>query len=278
MSPEVSLDTLKVAVCQMTSIDDPEYNLIQMAELLDRIPKTSQARIAFFPENCLYMRIKEGEKIAGFKLSDPIFKKVEDLAQANRVALHLGSVPLVIDDKLFNCSVFIGEDGKARPTYRKNHLFDIELLGQTPIRESDVFSRGDGPSSLAVYGWSFGQTICYDLRFSELYSKYALEGVDVLLVPAAFLVKTGQAHWEVLLRARAIESQCYVIAAAQAGSHFGVNGGQRETYGHSVIIDPWGKIEWIGSSGSPEVGVFDLVKSKIDQVRLQIPMKNHRRV
>src|SRR6185312_9241342 len=205
----------------MTSVDDVEKNFLQCEKAIIEAAAQS-AKIIFFPENCLFMRIKEGEKILGLSVADPVFQKLSDLSKKHKIALHLGSVPL-------------REDGKLKLTYRKIHLFDIELEGQKPIRESDVFHQGARPEILEFEGWKLGQSICYDLRFSELYQAYAKAQVDAILVPTAFLVPTGQAHWEILLRARAIESQAFVIAAAQAGNHVGVRGGQRSTYGHSLV-------------------------------------------
>ena len=139
-----------------------------------------------------------------------------------------------------------------RKSYEKIHLFDIELDGLSPVRETDLFKHGKFPSVFKVRGWEIGQAICYDLRFAELFLEYAKQGVDLVLVPAAFLVETGRAHWEVLLRARAIESQCYIVAAAQAGKHLGCQGGHRMTYGHSLAIDPWGTVIWQGNSVGAE--------------------------
>ncbi len=267
---------LKIAVCQMTSIDDVDENFQQMEGLIHSVP--TDFDIAFFPENCLYMRLKEGEKIPGLDLSHSVFEQLKKLASERRVSLHLGSVPLKEEDKLVNASILVTPDGAVQCTYRKIHLFDITLDGQKPIRESDVFHHGPTPAVLSMGPWKIGQTICYDLRFAELFSVYAKNSVDAILVPAAFLPQTGQAHWEILLRARAIESQCYIIAAAQAGNHVNSKGDQRKTYGHSMAIDPWGKVIAKGSSDSPEVFVLELEKAKIEAVRRQIPMQGHRRL
>lgn len=279
MSDQSLLTELPVAICQMTSVDEISENIKQMKSLLSQVP--AGTRVAFFPENCLYMRVKEGEKIPGVELSDPCFSELSALALEKNIILHLGSVPLKKQDKLTNASVLVAPDGRVQSTYEKIHLFDIELIGQAPIRESDVFSHGDSAKIIDLDGWSFGQSICYDLRFSDLYSYYAHQEVDAVLVPAAFLVKTGLAHWETLLRARAIETQSYVIASAQAGKHFGKRHGSvdlfRETFGHSLVVDPWGQIEHMAKSDQPEVILAKLQRSKIQQVRKQIPMKNHRR-
>ncbi|MGZ5278594.1 MAG: carbon-nitrogen hydrolase family protein [Pseudobdellovibrionaceae bacterium] len=267
---------LSVIVCQMTSTDDVEANYLQIEQLIQSIPQS--ADLALFPENCLYMRLLEGQAIPGLDFQHPIFQKLGNLAQSKKIALHLGSIPLREDGKLTNASAIVKANGEIKATYRKMHLFDITLEGQAAIRESDVFNHGPNPSVLEVQDWHLGQTICYDVRFSELFSVYAKQTVDAILVPSAFLVKTGQAHWEVLLRARAIESQCYVIAAAQAGTHLSSHGGQRKTYGHSMVINPWGEILFKGSSDRPEAHFIELESTVIESVRRQIPMNSHRRL
>ncbi len=269
---------LAVAAVQMTSIDDVDANLMQIESLLEGIFKSSQPRFVSFPENCLYLRLTEGEKIEGLTLSHPAFAQLASWAQKYNTHLHLGSVPLYVDGHLYNSSVLITPEGQVRPTYQKMHLFDIQLEGQKPIRESDVFRHGQKPSILEVDGWRIGEAICYDVRFAELFSQYARKEVDLILLPAAFLVKTGEAHWEILLRARAIESQAYVMAAAQAGTHQGVRGGTRETYGHTLVIDPWGTIVGQAEKRSPGFVVTTLKRERIDKVRQQIPMKFHRRL
>ncbi|QDK36893.1 carbon-nitrogen hydrolase family protein [Bdellovibrio sp. NC01] len=270
---------LVVAVAQMTSIDDVDANLMQMEALLEEIFKSdSKPRFVGFPENCLYMRIKEGEKIEGFSLSHRAFARLAEQAQKYNTYLHLGSVPLFVEGHLYNSSMLISPEGKITPTYQKMHLFDIQLEGQKAIRESDVFRHGQKPSILEVDGWRIGETICYDVRFAELFSQYARKEVDMILVPAAFLVKTGEAHWEVLLRARAIESQSYLLASAQGGTHQSVRSGARETYGHSLIIDPWGAIVAHVEKRSVGFAITTLSRERIDSVRRQIPMRDHRRL
>ncbi|WP_415062705.1 carbon-nitrogen hydrolase family protein [Bdellovibrio sp.] len=269
---------LVVAVVQMTSIDDVDTNLMQMEALLEETFKSSQPRLVSFPENCLYLRLIEGQKIEGFTLSHPAFVQLSAWAKKYNTYLHLGSLPLYVDGHLYNSSVLISPEGVVQPTYQKMHLFDIQLEGQTPIRESDVFRHGQKPHLIEVDGWRIGEAICYDVRFAELFSQYARKEVDVILLPAAFLVKTGEAHWEILLRARAIESQSYVIASAQAGTHRGINGGTRETYGHSLVIEPWGSVVVQLEKSRPGVVVTTLRREQIEKVRKQIPMKFHRRL
>jgi predicted amidohydrolase len=222
--------------------------------------------------------VTEGEAIPSFSLEDEVFAKLAKLAQSKKAYLHLGSVPLRMGSGVYNASVIITDQGELQTSYQKIHIFDIQLEGQKPIRESDVFQHGQSTNSFEIDGWKIGQSICYDLRFSELYSQYAKEGVDLILVPSAFLVKTGEAHWEVLLRARAIESQCYVVASAQAGKHLGRNGTTRETFGHSLVVEPWGHVAEKLSAQQKEVRVVALDKTKIQKARTQIPMAEHRRI
>lgn len=267
---------MKILVGQMTSMNSVESNFRQIEEIISRSKESPST--AFFPENCLYMRIKEGESIPELTLQHPVFRDLGRLASEKQMNLHLGSVPIADSGKLTNATVLITKDGAVSVQYRKIHLFDIQLDGGKAIRESDVFNAGKQPAILEIDGRSFGQSICYDLRFSELYSFYAKRGVEVLLVPAAFLVPTGRAHWEVLLRARAIESQAFVIAAAQAGLHRSSQGDQRETYGHSLVIDPWGTIIAGGTADQVEAIAAELDFEKLESVRKQIPMAGHRRL
>lgn len=269
---------LVVAIAQMTSVDDVNTNLKQIEFLLEDVFSREQAQLVCFPENCLYFRIIEGEEIPGFTLSHPAFLALIDLAKKYNTHLHLGSVPLYVEGLLYNSSVLITPKGEVRPTYQKVHLFDIQLEGQKPIRESDVFCHGQKPNVVEIDGWRIGEAICYDLRFAELFSLYAQQEVDVILLPAAFLVKTGEAHWEILLRARAIESQSYILASAQGGTHKGLSGATRETYGHSLIADPWGTLIGKVEGRYPGVILSKLNRSKISSVRQQIPMKSHRRL
>ncbi len=269
---------LMVALVQMTSVDDVEVNLAQIEMLLEKTFSQGQPRLVCFPENCLYMRLVEGEKIDGFTTHSPVFKRLQQLAIQYKTHLHLGSVPLYIENHFYNSSVLITPEGEVQPSYQKMHLFDIQLEGQKPLQESDVFRHGQHPHLLEVDGFKIGESICYDVRFAELYAQYARQEVDLILVPAAFLVKTGQAHWEILLRARAIENQSYVLASAQSGTHKSQRGGTRETYGHSLAIGPWGDVLADLKQAGPDVVLLTLSKDKIAQVRKQIPMKFHRRL
>lgn len=268
---------LSVALVQMTSVDDVDTNVQQMLSMVEQIHPSSKVRLVCFPENCLYLRTREGEAIPGIKLDSPALHTLAKVAVEKKMHFHLGASPVELDGQLYNASILITDKGEVSSTYQKIHLFDIQLAGQKAIRESDAFRHGKKPNILEIDGWRVGETICYDLRFSELYHYYARQEVDAILIPSSFLVKTGEAHWDVLIRARAIESQAYVLAAAQGGTHIGRGGGIRETYGNSLLVDPWGKV-MARAESSPSVVIGTMTREMIENVRRQIPMKSHRRL
>ncbi|MES2855153.1 MAG: nitrilase-related carbon-nitrogen hydrolase, partial [Bdellovibrionota bacterium] len=233
-----------------------------------------------FPENSLYLRLVEGEKIPPLAIDNEAITRLSRRARELKCFIHIGSVPLKSEGGLYNASLLIDRSGGVHDVYRKIHLFDVDVAGHKPVRESDAFKHGSKPSVFEVNGWKIGSSICYDLRFAELYSGYAKQGVDAIVIPSAFLVPTGKAHWDVLTRARAIESQAYVLAAAQGGRHVGKTGKTRDTFGHSVIVDPWGVVvESLSDDfGQRRVLRARLEKARIREVRGQIPMSGHRRL
>lgn len=267
---------LRVAVCQMTSVDDIDQNLSSMLASIAALEPSDKETLVCFPENCLYLRCKEGEVIAGIDIDHPAILSLARLAKEKKYWLHLGALPLKYENGLFNSSVIIDSTGAVKAGYRKMHLFDIQLENAKAIKESDVFGYGYAPECFEIGDWKIGQSICYDIRFSELYSQYARQEVDVILIPSSFLVKTGQAHWEVLNRARAIESQAYVVSSAQGGNHIGKSGDKKETYGHSLVVDPWGRVQ-LDMELESGVRTVTIEKEVIVSVRKQIPMRNHRR-
>lgn len=268
---------LKIALVQMTSVDNTNKNINLIRQIFENISESENVKLVLFPENALYMRLTEGEKVSGIDLNDPIIKELQDIARHRQCHIHIGASPIKIDQRAYNSSLHINPAGHALATYQKMHLFDIDIEGEKAMRESDVFSHGERPSILDIEGWKVGESICYDIRFAELFTYYAQNEVDLILVPAAFLVPTGKVHWEVLLRARAIETQAYVVASAQSGTHRGKSGGERQTYGHSMAIDPWGHV-MVQLNHSPQVEIITLNKESIKKVRQQIPMKKHRRM
>ena len=262
---------LTLAVCPMTSIDDWSINLKSVLERLSQLP--SGVRLVTFPENSLFMRLQEKEPIQALRLDDPRLDPISAMARQKSLWIHLGSFPVNLDGDVYNASVLVSPDGKRFSSYQKIHLFDVDIQGHRSYRESDSVRHGKATQTFEVDGWRVGQSICYDLRFPELYLQYAKLPVDLILVPSAFTVPTGEAHWHVLLRARGIECQAYVAAAAQGGRHRD----KRETFGHSLVVDPWGRI--IGEDqGSQETLIHTLKQELLQQVRRQIPMASHRRL
>ncbi len=270
---------MRVALAQMTSVNNLDYNFQQIEKIILECDKNSaeKPKIIFFPENSLFFRIDDGEKIQPLSITDLIFQKLKRLSETTNIYLHL-TTAILDSGKVWNASVLVSPVDETRIVYKKIHLFDITLAGQKPIRESDVFTNGEMSSVFEIDGIKFGSSICYDIRFAELYSLYAKQMVDVILIPAAFLVKTGKAHWDVLLRARAIENQSYVLAPAQTGKHLSTTSEQsRETYGNTTAVGPWGDvIECL--SGSLGVVLVNIDPESCRSVRRQIPMQSHRRL
>jgi predicted amidohydrolase len=231
-----------------------------------------------FPENCLFMRGGETDIVPILSLEEGIWLAVANWAEKLSATLHLGSVPWREDGKFFNASLMMSAgDSRPRVVYRKIHLFDSDVGGDQNYRESATFSPGTEPAIVDGSGWLWGQSICYDLRFPELYTYYRNQGVHGLFIPAAFTVPTGLAHWHTLVRARAIETQTFVLAAAQCGEHGHSAGPSRRTFGHSLIVDPWGEILWDGGE-SPGWKVLELDFGKLEKVRKSMPIQQHRRL
>lgn len=269
------MSKLTIGLAQLNSNDDVNRNIDQIVKLIDSI--SSGVDIVFFPENSLFFRINEKDSIDFLDIGGKEFRKIADVCTRKQVHAHIGSVPLMENGIPLNSSILISASGKIIRSYTKIHLFDIQLNQEKAMRESDCFRRGEAPSIFTLKGWRFGQTICYDIRFSELYRYYSSMKVDALLIPAAFLKKTGIAHWHTLNRARAIESQSFVISSAQMGPHFSKHGEHlvRETFGHALCVSPWGEV-LIDMEEAPAIQIIELDKAAIENVKKQIPMDYHR--
>lgn len=269
------MERFLAAAVQLTSIADKSKNIEQALALIDEACARG-ARFVALPENIDFMG-PEQEKIAGAEdLDGPTFKAFSDKAKQKGVTLLAGTIAERAKEgekKVHNTSVMFGPDGAAVAVYRKIHLFDVDLADGSRYRESDCVAPGDSAVLARTPLANFGLSVCYDVRFPELYRRLSADGAEVLLVPAAFTLHTGKDHWEVLLRARAIENTCYVIAPAQVGRH----NPTRVTYGHSMIIDPWGAVIARCSDG-PGVCVAEITPSTIERVRREIPSLRHRRL
>ena len=265
---------LRAALVQLNSSDDPVANLA-VTERLIRQAASEGAALVLTPEVTNIVsasRAVQNERLA-LEDDDATLARLRDVTAELGIWLSLGSLALKSGDpdgRFVNRQFLIGPDGGIRARYDKIHMFDVELGGEESYRESKGYRPG-GQAVTADTPWGkLGLTICYDMRFPALYRCLGEAGASILTFPSAFTVPTGRAHWEVLLRARAIENGCFVLAAAQSGTHSASRGRVRETYGHSIAIDPWGRVLADAGEG---VGVthvtFDL--DAVAQARAKIP-------
>ena len=270
---------LVVAAAQMTSTAEVDRNLDAAERLIARAAARG-AHLVALPENFAFLR-SEGEPIPDAQALDgPWVRRMADAARRNRIAILLGSLPERIegDARVHNTSVLLGADGARISVYRKIHLFDIDLPGMEHLKESKAVHPGDAPVVASLAGPDgapirIGLTICYDLRFPELYRQLTKDGARVLAVPSAFTERTGKDHWEVLLRARAIENLAYVVAPAQVGIH----GKGRASHGHALIADPWGAVIAQVADGEG-LAVAELDFDRQDRLRRELPALGHRRL
>jgi predicted amidohydrolase len=271
------------AIVQMTSGIDPDANLRAIDRALGEAAKHGAA-IAFLPEMSLLLDRDRQRSAAHIvrEADSPWPAALQDMARRHGVWLHSGSMPLLSDDgsKRVNRSHVIGADGSIRARYDKIHMFDVDLPTGEKWTESAAYAGGEAIALVDTPIGRLGLSICYDLRFPELYRALVDGGAEVIAIPAAFTVPTGEAHWHTLVRARAIETGCHVIAAAQCGVH--ADG--RATYGHSLAVDPWGVVlaEAAAKSGAGDQG-FDLIAVEIDaeavtKARQAIPLARSRTV
>ncbi len=265
---------MRVAVCQLNSRADRSANVATATDLLARAADAG-ADLAVLPEYTDYLGPGSGapqpEPVDGSYAAT-----FSAAAAKHRMWVIAGSFREQGPDpqRCYNTSLVFDRSGQLAAAYRKIHLYDVEIPGRVSFHESRWVAPGDTPVTVDVEGLRFGLTICYDLRFPELYRRLATEGgAHVLVVPAAFMLHTGRDHWEVLLRARAIENQCYVVAAAQIGDH----DPGRTCFGRSMVIDPWGLVV---AQAPDEVGVTvaEVDPERIDRIRTDLPSLAHRRL
>ena len=265
---------MRVSVVQLTSTQEVAANL-ETAERLVRRAASSGASFVALPENFAYFKV-EGE-VAAFKtsLDGEVVGSMSALARELSITLLLGSIPEAIEgsEKTYNTSVLLGPDGGVLAVYRKIHLFDVEVPGVVELKESKAVEAGGEVVVAKTPVGTVGLTVCYDLRFPELYRRLALAGSEIITVPSAFIPHTGRDHWEVLVRARAIENQAYVVAPAQYGRH----SPKRQSYGRSLIVDPWGLVLAQAPDG---VGVAsaEVDLEHLRAVRRNLPCLDHVRL
>lgn len=261
------------AAIQMTSLPNLEKNLVQAEELIELAVRQG-AELVSLPENFSFLGL-EVEKIAsGGAIAQASEKFLKTMAQRFQVTILGGGFPVPVDNtRVYNTALLIGPNGQELARYQKVHLFDVNLPDGNNYQESTTVMAGTQLPTVypsAELG-NLGLSICYDVRFPELYRHLAYKGADILFVPAAFTAYTGKDHWQVLLQARAIENTCYVIAPAQTGQHYAL----RHSHGHAVIIDPWGVI--LADAGEkPGVALAQINPLRLEQVRRQMPSLQHR--
>lgn len=268
-------NSILAACLQLSSGDDRAANLKRTSALIAAASRQGCSLI-LLPENFSFMGRGDSDKL---KVAEPQEKSetlrfLSEQARTHQLTIIGGTLPLMSTDagKVRNSCPVLSPDGELIACYNKMHLFDV-TLPEEQYRESDTVEAGASPECIEAAGWKIGLSVCYDLRFPELYRHYSSIGCNILTVPSAFTVPTGKAHWETLLRARAIENQSYVLAAGQCGMH----PGGRKTWGHSMIVDPWGEI--IAGAGDEEaVIVAALSRDHLNRIRQAIPALSHRRM
>jgi len=266
---------MRVAACQVNSGSDRGLNLATAVELLDRAAAAG-ADVAVLPEYVDYLGPADREP-----KPEPVDGEFATVlaAAARRLSIWVigGSFHEIGPDTghTYNTTLVFDRTGSVAATYRKIHLFDIDIAGRPEVsyRESRRVAPGSEITTVDVEGVRFGLSICYDLRFPELYRRLAIAGAQVLVVPAAFTTHTGRDHWEVLLRARAIENTCYVVAAGQSGDHEP----RRSCFGHSMVVDPWGTVVAQAVDGIGLV-VAELDAQRVGSIREQLPSLANRRL
>ncbi|WP_138499295.1 carbon-nitrogen hydrolase family protein [Nostoc sp. PA-18-2419] len=262
------------AAIQLTSVSNLQKNLAQAEELIDLAVRQG-AELVGLPENFSFMGEEKDRLAQGDAIAIESEKFLKKMAQRFQITILGGSFPLPVDNtgKVYNTTLLIEPSGEELARYYKVHLFDVNVPDGNTYRESSTVVAGTQlpPVYFSDKFGNLGLSICYDVRFPELYRHLADKGADVLFVPAAFTAFTGKDHWQVLLQARAIENTAYVIAPAQTGNNYD----RRQTHGHAVIIDPWGVI--LADAGEkPGIAIAEIKPTRLEQVRRQMPSLQHR--
>lgn len=261
------------AAVQMTSSPDVEQNLSQAEELID-LAVHRGAELVGLPENFAFMGDEDEKLIKASNIALRCEKFLKKMAQRYQITILGGGFPFPTDQgKVYNTCLLVDPNGLAVARYEKVHLFDVNVPDGNTYQESLTVKAGNElpPVYHSEELGGIGLSVCYDVRFPELYRHLSQQGAEVLFVPAAFTAYTGKDHWKVLLKARAIENTCYVIAPAQTGRHHGL----RQTHGHAMIIDPWGVI--LADAGDvPGVAIAEIDPNRLSQIRRQMPSLHHR--
>lgn len=267
------------AVVQLTTTMDAEASVARAEALVDEAARRG-AKLVALPENTSYMGTEEEKRRLAEPVDGPTFQRLAAKAKQHGIFLLAGTLPergpvlpgKTEPDRSYNTSVLYGPSGETLAVYRKIHLFDIALGEGATHRESSSVIPGDRAVVAETPLAKIGLSVCYDIRFPDLYRTLVRAGAELLMVPAAFTVPTGHAHWEALLRARAIENQCYVLAAAQQGQ----NTPTRATFGRSMIIDPWGTVLAVAPD-RPSIAMAEIELDHLRSLRRRMPCLEHER-
>ena len=275
----MATDVPRIAVGQMCASSDVEKNFEVVADLCSQA-KDQGCAMLFLPECFAFIGVKGTDALAVMEPMDgPLLGRYLELAAKHRLWLSLGGFPETgpdRGDRRFNAHVIVDASGEIRASYRKIHLFDVDMgdVNGPVLMESRTAAAGETLVTCDSPAGKLGLTVCYDLRFPEMFARLRYElGCEMMLVPSAFTKPTGQAHWETLLRARAIETQSYVVAAAQAGAH----SEGRASHGHAMVVDPWGKVVAELDGEETGIAVADVDLGYLKDVRSRIPVETHRR-
>lgn len=271
---------MRTALLQLTSSDDPAANLATAAARIEGAVAEG-AGFVLTPEvtNCVSASRTRQLEVLQHEADDRILAALRDLAAQRGIWLSVGSLAVKTGDpdgRFANRSFLIDPQGEIAARYDKIHMFDVTVSETETYRESAGYRPGDKAVIAQTPFATLGLSVCYDIRFPGLYRALAHAGAEVLLVPSAFSPVTGAAHWEPLLRARAIENGCWVLAAAQCGRHQAVRGKERTTYGHSMAVAPWGEV--VAQAGTEPQALFvDLDRDAVDKARSRVPSLTHDR-
>ncbi|WP_170405777.1 carbon-nitrogen hydrolase family protein [Ruegeria arenilitoris] len=269
---------MKTALLQLTSSDDPAENLATVRAMMAEAAGQG-ARFILTPEvtNCVSTSTTRQREVLQHEEDDQTLAGLRDQAAALGVWLLIGSLGIKTHDadgRFGNRSFMVDPRGQIVARYDKIHMFDVQVSESETFRESKNYRPGDRAVLATTDFGAVGMTICYDIRFPHLYAALAHAGARILTVPAAFSPVTGAAHWQSLLRARAIENSCWVLAPAQTGTHPKTRGKTRHTYGHSMVVAPWGEVV-IDAGTDPGIHFFDLDDSSVTEARRRVPSLTH---
>lgn len=264
------------AAVQLSCTSDEDANLTA-AEALIRRAAEHGARLVATPENTNFLGLHTEKVERAQSLDGAVGTRFAALAAELGIHLLLGSFNEACEEpgRCYNTSVLFGPTGERLAVYRKIHLFDIDLEEGVRFQESATVKPGTEAVVAETDLGPIGLSICYDLRFGELYRQLTEKGAEILMIPSAFTLATGRAHWEALMRARAIENQCFVVAPAQVGRHD--DDGLRESFGHTMIVDPWGQI-LARASDAPGLALAEIDLDQVEAVRRSMPVASHRRL